>query len=165
MNWLKQNWIRIISPLVVIGIFIFIFNTPSVKDVEVKNSFIPVDLSGSKEITCIFPQTIRSHYFNNEIIHSLPPKEKNPIIDTFSKTDDPEIGQLSYLDATQTITTVPIVKIIEDEEKIVYFDGGTKNYTIIYYIYKKLGVATYTKSVSLLGIPSITGGMGSCTGY
>lgn len=165
-NFIKENWFRIVLLLISIVVLFLIFSpSNSSKDKEVKVSFTPVDLSGSKEITCTFPQTVRSHFIDNEIVHSLPVKEREPMINTFSKLDDPKIGQLSYIDSTRTITSVPVVKIMEDEEKIAYFDGGTENYTIIYYIYKKLGVATYTKSVSLLGIPSITGGMGSCIGY
>ena len=131
---------------------------------EVVRQFSEKDISKASEITCTYPLLLNTSYFNGEITHSLPKPETNPIIVTFSKLTA-DVGQMSSIDSTQTITTVPVVKISEDNEKIIYIEKSSDNYLSTYTIYKKLGVSVYTKTVSLLGIPSGSLSTGSCVGY
>ncbi|MFA5778436.1 MAG: hypothetical protein WC870_03060 [Candidatus Paceibacterota bacterium] len=72
---------------------------------------------------------------------------------------------LSYLDATKEITTVPIVKLLDNEDKIIFIDGSGEGYMALHTIFKKTGISIYSKNVDLLGTPSGTLSMGNCTGY
>lgn len=132
---------------------------------ERKNVVSSTDLSSSATITCTYNQTLNANYVGSEISHNLPDPEKQALIFTFSQFKNSETGQLSYLDATKTITTIPIIKLIENTDKMVYIDGTGENYLTIHTIYKKLGIATYAKNVDLLGIPSATLAMGTCVPY
>jgi len=123
------------------------------------------NISSSTQITCTYPQILSVSYIVNDISHGLDKPEKNPMIFTFSKLDDPKVGQLSYIDSTQSITNVPIVKLMEDDGKIIYLDGVGQDYLTTHTIYKKLGISVFAKSVSLLGTPYGTLAMGSCVGY
>lgn len=167
-NSLKENWFKI---LIILGFGIFIVlsftnnNSKAKQTSETKKQFFETDISSATEITCTYPQILNASYLGNEISHNLPEPETNPMIFTFSKLDDPKVGQLSFIDSTRTITNVPIYKVKEDEEKITYIDGVGENYLSTHTIYKKLGVSTFTKSVSLFGIPSGSLAMGSCIGY
>jgi hypothetical protein len=169
--WVRSNKSLsiIIAILLVISVVLFSQNQDlkySKNDVskEVVKPFLEKDISSASEITCTYPQILNTSYFNDEITHSLPKPETNPIIITFSKLDE-EVGQLSSIDSTQTISTFKIVKISEDDEKIIYIEKSNDNYLSTYTIYKKLGVSVYTKTVSLLGIPSGSLATGSCVGY
>lgn len=165
MKNLKENWFKILL-LLLIGIFvIFSLTKKSSDSTEIKKSFSETDVSSAVQITCTYPQVLNANYLNSEISHNIPQPEKNPIIFTFSKLDDPKVGQLSYIDSTRSITNVPIYKITDDSEKFVYLDGTGENYLSTHTIYKKVGVSTYTKTVSILGIPSGTLAMGTCVGY
>ncbi|MDO8739945.1 MAG: hypothetical protein Q7J54_00030 [Candidatus Woesearchaeota archaeon] len=164
-EFIKQNWFKVLLVLL-LGIFIVLSITQNSNNTnETKKSFLENDIFSATQITCTYPQVLNTHYLNNEISHNIPKPETNPLIFTFSKLDDPKVGQLSYIDSTQSITNVPIIKLREDEEKIIYIDGNGENYLSVHTIYKKVGVSIYTKSVSLLGIPSGTLAMGSCVGY
>ncbi len=135
------------------------------KVTETSQKFVETDLSSATQITCTYRQTVNANYIH-EIKHQLPESEKNPMIFTFSNFTSTENAQLSYIDATQTITTVPLVKLIDDSNKLVFLEGGTDNYLTTHTIYKKIGIGTYTKNVEILpGIPSVTAAMGSCVGY
>ena len=165
-NFIKENRFKSLFILLffVFIILYFLNNTNKNNNTEVKKLFSGNDVSSTTQITCTYPQILNTNYYNNEISHNLPKPETNPLIFTFSKIDNPQMGQLSYIDSTQTITNVPIIKINEDEEKITYIDGmGT--YLTTHTIYNKLGVSVFTKSVSLLGIPSGSLAMGTCVGY
>jgi hypothetical protein len=122
-------------------------------------------ISGATNITCSYSQTLSANYSDNKITHRLPEPETNPMIFSFSVSQDSEISELSYIDSTQTITTVPIVKLIENNEKFVFLDGTGDNYLTIHTIYKESGVGTYTKNVNLLGTPFLNVSMGTCSGY
>lgn len=165
MTFLKQNWLKFVIVLLA-GILIFsLTNKSPTGTKEVKKSFIENDVSTAVQITCTYSQVLNANYLNGEISHNIPQPETNPIIFTFSKLDDPKVGQLSYIDSTQSITNIPVYKITDDSEKFVYFDGTGENYLSTHTIYKKAGVSTYTKTVSLLGIPSGTLAIGGCVGY
>jgi hypothetical protein len=128
-------------------------------------SVLSNDVSIATQITCTFPQTISAIYMNT-ITHILPNPEINPMIFTFSKIKEPELAQLSYIDSTRSISTVPIVKLRDDNEKFIFIEGGGEDYLTVHTIYKKTGIATYAKNINLAGIiPSTTSAMGSCVGY
>ena len=164
-NFIKQNWSKIVIVLL-IGILIYSFSDKNpISTKEVKKSFVENDVSTAVQITCTYPQVLNANYLNGEISHNIPQAETNPIIFTFSKLEDPKVGQLSYIDSTRSITNVPIYKITDDSEKFVYLDGTGENYLSTHTIYKKSGVSMYTKTVSILGIPSGTLAAGTCVGY
>lgn len=154
--------ISLVIPILVISSVFLYFKTN--KTAESIKYFAQSDISSATNITCTYPQVLSTSYLDSKISLSLPKPETNPIINTFSELKDPKFGKMSYIDATQTITTAPVAKFQEDQEKIVYIDAGD-NYFVIYTIYKKLGVSTYSKSVSLIGIPSGSLSMGTCVGY
>lgn len=96
--------------------------------------------------------------------HELPKPETSPIIMTFSDFDS-EVAKVKFIDATQTISELPIVKIIDTAEKLMFLEGNGDPYMTVHTIYKNSGVATYEKSASLLGIPVGTIAMGTCVDY
>ena len=124
-----------------------------------------VDVSSAFEITCTYPQVLHASYFEQLVSHVLPKQEKNPLIFTFSDLDSPTVSKLSFIDSTRTITTVPLVKLTDDQEKYIFIDGTGENYLSTHTLYKKEGVSTYTKTVGLFGMPSGTLAMGTCIGY
>jgi hypothetical protein len=121
-------------------------------------------MSNAKSITCQYPQVTNTNYIDDKISHELSKPESTPFIFTFSNLDK-EIGQLSYLDSTKTITNVVIGKLSDNDERFIYIEGGSENYFTTHTIFKKTGVAIYTKTVSIFGIPSGTLAMGNCVGY
>lgn len=129
-----------------------------------KEYFAGDDLSQAQDITCTYKQTVTADYFEDNISHKVPKQETNPLIFTFSDFDK-EISKLSFIDATRTITTVPIVKIYEDDFKLVFIDGAGENYMTVHTIWKDRGIGTYAKNVDILGSPFATLAMGSCVGY
>jgi|GEM_PF-2355568 len=133
---------------------------------DVVNSFPGVDISSSKEITCKYNQTVGASYSSEEIAHYLPFAETNPIISTFSELNDPEFSVLSSIDATQTITTYPLVKLVDDESKYIFLDSSDSSYLTTHTIYKNTGISTYTKNTDFFGVAqSVTSAMGTCVGY
>lgn len=78
---------------------------------------------------------------------------------------DSEIAKVKFIDATQSISELPIVKVVDTAEKLMFLEGNSDPYMTVHTIYKESGVATYEKSMSLLGIPVGTVGMGSCVDY
>lgn len=167
-QFIKNNWWKILVIIILIsGAYVLFFFKNTSKEIntsEVKKEFLEKDISSATEITCTYPLLLNTSYLNGEITHSLPKPETNPIIITFSKLTE-DVGQMSSIDSTQTITTVPIIKISEDNEKVIYIEKSNNNYLSTYTIYKKLGVSVYTKTVSLMGIPSGSLSTGSCVGY
>lgn len=165
MNFLKHNWIL----LLIIGILIVcitaLLPNSELNETKVVKSFYKTDISRAEQITCTYHQILSTSYLSNEISHTLNKPEKNPLIFSFSKYKNEKGGVLSYLDSTQTITNVPLVKLLENDEKIIFIDGDAENYLSIHTIYKKEGVSSYAKNVNILGIPMGSLGMGSCVGY
>lgn len=127
-------------------------------------SYIGQDISGSEQVTCTYPQTLSALYSGGELSHELPDREINPLIFTFSGLDNSEVGQLSYIDATQTISNVPIVKISDTGSKIVYIEMSD-NYLTVHTIYPKEGISSYAKNLNFLGNYVGTLSMGTCVGY
>ena len=123
---------------------------------------VPVlTLGTAGDITCTYPQTLYASNINGEIIHELPNPEKNPIIFTFSDMEE-EVSKLKFIDASRSISEVPIVKILDTKEKMVFFEGSGDPYITIHSIYKNKGVATYSKQISIFGTPTATLAMGTC---
>ena len=155
-------------PLIIFAVaivFTVYFYTKQTAENEVVKLFTSTDISNAKQITCSYPQMLSVSYYGGQIHHSLPKPETSPIIFTFSASSESDKPQLSYLDATKTITTVPIIKLMDNEEKTIYIDGGLENYLSVHTIYKKLGVSSYTKNVTIFGQPIGSLAMGSCVGY
>ncbi len=135
-------------------------------DTEKKEVVFSNSLVNKESMTCSYPQLLSTYFQDNEITYSLPEKETNPIIFTFSKNlnTDNEY-QVSYIDATKIISTEPIFKILENDDKIVFIEGTGENYMTVHTIWKKEGIGTYIKNVDILGIKSASLAMGSCVGY
>lgn len=149
-----------------IGYIGFSIKSSKVTNAENKITFQKKDISNATKITCTYLQTLNANYSDSEISHILPKPESNPMIFTFSKLEDSKVGELSFLDSTRTITNVSLIKILDNDEKLVYLEGNADSYLTVHTIYKKIGVSTYTKNINLAGIiPSTTSGMGSCVGY
>jgi hypothetical protein len=123
----------------------------------------PVDLADASEISCTYPQILYANYYEGVVKHELSLPETNPAIFTFSDFSE-EFGRLKYIDATRTISEAPLVKLSEDDEKIVFLEGAGENYVATHMIFKKLGTAIYTKGVNLIGIPSGSLAVGTCIG-
>ena len=165
MNFLKHNWILLLIIGILIVSIIALLPNGELNETKVVKSFYKTDISRAEQITCTYPQILSTSYLSNEISHTLNKPEKNPLIFSFSKYKNEKGGVLSYLDSTQTITNVPLVKLLENDEKIIFIDGDAENYLSIHTIYKKEGVSSYAKNVNILGIPMGSLGMGSCVGY
>lgn len=160
---MKKFILILLIILIAITSVLLFYKNPKAKEVAFY-SFGNI-ISGSTNITCNYSQTLSANYSDNKITHILPEPETNPMVFSFLISQDSEISKLSYIDATQTITTVPIVKLIENNEKFVFLDGTGDNYLTIHTIYKESGVGTYTKNVNFLGTPLLSVSMGTCSGY
>lgn len=140
------------------------------KSFEPISVYIPFDnyikLDTGTSISCTFPQMISAYYKDGQIEHTLPKPELNPIVFTFSDFNREEgLASLSYIDATRTVSTVPLAIMFEDEDKIVLIENGGESYLTSHTIFKKHGVAIYSKQILLPfleGIPSGTTAMGTC---
>lgn len=160
---MKNN--LIIGTLVVLVlVFGWIAFSPATQETSVKKSHFGIKLLASDNITCTYPQVLHASYQSREIMHELPKPETNPIIMTFSDIDS-EVAKVKFIDATQSIFELPIVKVVDTTEKLMFLEGNGDPYMKVHTIYKESGVATYEKSMSLLGIPVGTVGMGSCVDY
>lgn len=165
INFLRHNWVLLLIVSILVLCIIALLPSNGLNETKVKKVFYKTDISKAEQITCTYPQILSTSYLSNEISHILNKPEKNPLIFSFSKYKNEKGGVLSYLDSTQTITNVPLVKLLDNDEKIIFIDGDAENYLSIHTIYKKEGVSSYTKNVSILGIPMGSLGMGSCVGY
>jgi hypothetical protein len=169
-KFIKENWFKIII-IVILCLFSALYSANGIKrqtsgkDIEVKKSFTSNDISLATQITCTYPRILNTSYNNGEISHMLPKPETNAMIFTFSELNNPKAGKLSYIDATRTITNVELIKLIDNENKLVYVEGTGENYLTVHTIYKKSGVATFAKNVEIFWIPSASLAMGSCVGY
>ncbi len=76
-----------------------------------------------------------------------------------------EVAKIKFIDSTQTISEVPVVKVVDTAEKLMFLEGNGDPYMTVHTIYKGTGVATYAKSASLLGTPVGTISMGTCVDY
>jgi hypothetical protein len=70
------------------------------------------------EITCRYPQVVSVDYDGSTINHRLNNPETNPIVVTYAELDTESAVARSF-DATQTVSEYPIIKIYEDEYKMV----------------------------------------------
>lgn len=131
---------------------------------EAKRSHYAMPVTGSTQITCSYPQILSARYMDGEVSHALPAEEGEPMIFTFSDLGQ-DIATLRYIDATRTISETPILKLYEDDQKLVFMDGDGSGYITTHTIFKSSGVAAYTKEVDLLGIPVGSLAMGTCVGY
>lgn len=118
----------------------------------------------NEEVLSFVSESRKSNVSDSKILEFL--NNKGIFMNEDGTIEDSNLNpKLSYIDSTQEITTVPIVKLLDNEDKIIFIDGSGNNYISLHTIFKKKGVSTYSKSVDLLGIPSATLSMGTCTGY
>lgn len=158
MNWLKENWFK--AGILVVFLF-FLISVFSLTNKSVEQSHFSILLRASGDITCTYPQVINGNYFENKVSHEIPPPETNPFIFTFSDVQE-EVSKLKYIDATQTISEVPIIQLLNNDEKIVFVEGTGDAYITLHTIFKNTGISIYSKQVSLLGIPIGTLAIGTC---
>ena len=144
--------------VLILAWFIFSFNTTTT---STSKYHYALGLSTTSDITCTYPQTLYSSFQGEEVTHELPLPETNPIIITFSDFDA-EASKAKFIDSTQTISEVPLVKLVDTPEKFIFVEGSGDPYITVHTIYKESGVATFAKSVSLLGTPVGSMAMGTC---
>jgi hypothetical protein len=187
MNFMKKLDIKlviIIILIVVIGMIIFLPNTKN-KIIKVETgksqflgsyedkSTIPTILPISQFATCSFNRlnNVSFSFLDEKNEISLTPvgKEKPKINYDSSVESQPNIVSFSDLDTKNPKMVAnmgqdDLVKIYEDEETIhmiekATLDSGT---AVIYTIFKKEGVAIWTKQYSFLGTPYGYMAMGYC---
>lgn len=168
MENLKNNnksFIKNILYVFVIVVITLLLSSLKEEEVDIKTdrNFNEVSLFSADKITCKYPQTLYASFIGGVISHELPKPETNPIIFSFSNFKNSNEAEMSYIDATQTITTVPLIKVTDDDEKIVFIEISP-SYLILHTIYKETGVSTYAKNISLVGNPVATLSMGDCVG-
>jgi hypothetical protein len=153
--------------LLIVSIYlIFVMNNKEVlqevpQELSKEQLLIGGDIASATRITCNYPQVVSAYYMGDNAKYSITKKETNPLIFTFSNFEN-ELAELSYLDSSQAITTVPLVKLVDNSEKLTFIDGDGSNYLTIHTIYKNKGISSYTKQVDLLGTPSTAMSMGAC---
>jgi len=150
MNLLKENWFKIgiLVGILVISLF-YLFSSAS-KLVEQTHFDFPLSALG--DITCTYPQIVNGRYFDNKITHEIPPPETIPFIFTFSDIQE-SVSKLKYIDATKTISEVPIVSLMNNNEKIVFVERTSEAYVTLHTIFKNTGISIYSKQLDLAGIP------------
>lgn len=148
--------------VVLVFIFAWLAFVPGTK--KVSSNKVVSKLSDAGKITCTYPQTLYASYLNGKIEHELSKPETNPIIMTFSDitTDEPKI---QFIDATRTISEVPLIKVVDTEDRLLFIEGNGEPYMTMHTIFKNSGVSTYEKTTSLIGTPVGTIGMGACVDY
>ena len=163
-QYITKHWLKIV--LIILSTFfitLFVISRVNGPVNGVKNRFYGNTVASATKITCSIPQFLNAYYSNNMIEQKLSQPETNPLILTFSDfNSDSDLAELSYIDATQTISTVPLLKYVNNDEKLIFLDGTGENYFSVYTIFKKTGVIIYSKSVDLLGTASGSLAMGSC---
>lgn len=159
---MKKNITLIVLVILSVILAWFVFS-PSAPTTLANQSHHDTQLSASGDITCTYLQVLRASYQGNEITHELPKPETKPIIMTFSGIS--KTPKVKFIDATKTISEVPIVKVLDTPEKLMFVEGDGDPYMTIHTIYKNTGIGIYEKSASLLGIPLGVIGMGSCIDY
>lgn len=143
---------------------IFIINLQK-KEKSVSFYAFGFSIESASKITCTYPQVSGAYYRDSTVTQFIPEPETSPLVFTFNNVGNEEFVELSYIDSTQTITTIPVVKLIDNSEKYVFLDGTGENYLTVHTIYKEKGLGTYTKNVDLMGTPSASLAMGSCNGF
>jgi len=138
-----------------------IFGGTSKIDNSVERKHIISPVSTAYEITCTYPRILDTTYQEGVIKHTLPSKEKNPFVFTFSDLEE-DVAKLKFIDSTQTISEVSLIKIFENDKRVVFIEGTGDSYFSVHTIFKNTGVSIYTKQASLLGIPFGTLSMGNC---
>ena len=109
---------------VLVLVFAWIAFSPSApKTSSVVKSHLASTLSASGNITCTYPQVLHASYQSGEITHELPKPETNPIIMTFSDIDS-DVAKVKFIDATKTISELPLVKVIDTAEKLMFLEGN-----------------------------------------
>lgn len=161
----KKTFFVIILTVVLTLIFSNYFKKDESNEKKVTQPYTEISVSSASQITCTYPQILHASYLEQVVSHVLPKQENDPLIFTFSDLDSSTVSKLSFIDSTRTITTVPLVKLIDDPEKYIFIDGTGENYLSTHTIYKTKGVSTYTKTVGLFGTPFGTLAMGTCVGY
>lgn len=151
-----------IIPWVLLVITIFLLITQNSTSKSQTDYLYSSSLLNSPKITCTFDQTSRIEYMNSKRTYEIPPKETNPLIFTFSDLDNSNLATLNFIDATQSISTVSIVKVFENKEKYIFLEGSGENYFTVHTIYKTEGIATYVKNVNIFGNIATTTAMGYC---
>ncbi len=157
---MKKNILIGVLTIIVLVLAWFSFS-PSAPVNSASKYHYAFGLTTTSDITCTYPQTLYSSYQGEEIKHELPPPETNPIIITFSDFDA-EVSKAKFIDSTQTISEVPLVKLVDTPEKFIFVEGSGDPYITVHTIYKESGVATFAKSVSLFGTPVGSMAMGTC---
>ncbi|MES2087817.1 MAG: hypothetical protein V4467_02375 [Patescibacteria group bacterium] len=160
---MKKN-IALIILIVLVLVLAWLVFSPNSPATSVNQPHYDTALSASGNITCTYPRVLHASYQSGEITHELPKPETNPIIMTFSGIDS-ETPKVQFIDSTQTISEVPIMKVVDTNEKLMFVEGDGDPYLTVHTIYKNVGIGTYEKSMSLLGIPVGTIAMGSCVDY
>lgn len=158
----KINFKLILMLIALLAVLFLCLNFSHSNTVE--QGFIGSDLSLADRITCTYPLILSVKYQNDTISHILPKKESNPVIFTFSDLKK-DVANLSYIDATQTITNVKIVKLVDSPDRYIFMEGGAENYFTTHTIFKDKAVSVYNKSVDIIGTPAGSLSMGNCVGY
>lgn len=158
---MDKNLIITTLSLLLIVLVWLVFSPTAAKETSVKKSHFAFGLSTSGDITCTYLQIMHVNYQEDEITHELPKRETNPIIMTFSDIDS-EVAKIKFIDATQTISEVPIIKVLDTADKLIFLEGSGDPYMTMHTIYKDTGVSIFAKQISLLGIPVGTISMGTC---
>lgn len=140
-----------------------------VKEISLNTSFVMKPYPASKlsalgDITCTYPQVLQASYSSGEIKHELPKPETNPIVMTFGDIQE-KTSKIKFIDATRTISEVPIMKFVDNEEKLIFIEGNGNPYITTHTIYKNTGISIYAKQLSFLGTPVGTISMGTCVDY
>lgn len=164
-NILKNNRF-VLTPaifLIFLGSILFVclrFYPRNILSNKIEQTYNGSPLFFSGDVTCTYPQTIGGLYNQEKITYEIYPPEKNALIFTFSNMEE-QIAKLKYIDSTQTISEVSLLKVADNNEKIVFIEIG-ENYTTLHTIFKKSGISMYSKQSSLIGIPIGTTAIGTC---
>lgn len=162
VNMMKNIGIGALSLAVVVLLWI-VLGAKSAES-SVKSSHTAMALSATGDITCTYPQVLHVAYQAGEISHELPKPETNPIIMTFSDIGE-KVATIKFLDATQSISEVPAVKVSGTADKLIFLEGSGDPYITVHTIFKDTGVSIYAKQMSLLGTPIGSIAMGTCVDY
>jgi hypothetical protein len=159
--------IKHINAVLIILVLVFgwmAFSSKDIAETSVKKSYISSVLSATSNITCTYSQMLHASTQSGEITHELPKPETNPIIMTFSDVNS-SVVTIKFIDATQTISEVSAVKLLDTEDKLIFIEGDGTQYMTTHTIYKDSGTATYSKQMSILGVQMSTMSMGTCVEY
>lgn len=136
-------------------------------NVEAQDYYYENPLFGTSDITCKFDRIMSATYIDGSFKSTFTKKQGNPIVSNFIFEEGSDFGKLRYIDATETINEVDIVKLAETPETIYVINTNSDTYLETYTIFKKRGFSIYTKgaNISLFNYPSGSLSIGPCTGY